>query len=127
MTIQQSINQMLYTGTVAAGLYAHSPEGQKQAKLRGLKAEEKILSKKTGHLLEEDFSEYQGIEEAEKLAERKVDIVKEKYALAPSKARFKAMRDAERSLKEYTATKENQKKAFYERKAYMMGGDENGN
>ena len=127
MTIQQSINQMLYTGTVAAGLYAHSPEGQKQAKLRGLEAEEKILSKKTGHLREEGFSEYQGIEEAEKLAGRKVDIAKEKYALAPSEARFKAMRDAERSLKEYTATKENQKKAFYERKAYMMGGDENGN
>lgn len=127
MTIQQSINQMLYTGTVAAGLFAHSPEGQKQAKLRGLEAEEKILSKKAGHLLEEGFSEYQGIEEAEKLAGRKVDIAKEKYALAPSEARFKAMRDAERSLKEYTATKENQKKAFYERKAYMMGGDENGN
>lgn len=26
--IQQSINQMLYTGTIAAGLYAHSPRGQ---------------------------------------------------------------------------------------------------
>ena len=58
---------------------------------------------------------------------RKVDIAKEKYALAPSEARFKAMRDAERSLKEYTATKENQKKAFYERKAYMIGGGDNDN
>lgn len=34
MNIQQSINQMLYTGTVAAGLYAHSPAGKEAADIR---------------------------------------------------------------------------------------------
>ena len=45
-SIQQSINQMLYTGTVGAGLYAHSPEGQKQAKIRGLEKNIKTYNKK---------------------------------------------------------------------------------
>lgn len=122
--IQQSFNQMLYTGTVAAGLYAHSPTGQKQAKIRGLEREEKILSKKIEPLREKDFSEKQDIEEAEKLAERKGDIKKEQYELAPSKARFKAMRDAEKSLKEYTAAKENQKEAYKIRKQLLEGTPE---
>jgi chromosome segregation ATPase len=43
--IQQSLNQMLYTGTVAAGLYAHSPAGQTQAKIRGLERNIKVYNK----------------------------------------------------------------------------------
>lgn len=49
MSIQQSINQMLYTGTIAAGLYSHSPAGQaafakRQAGKAG-KSEEKAIAK----------------------------------------------------------------------------------
>lgn len=53
MSIQQSFNQMLYSGTVAAGLYAHSPQGQKAAKIRGLKQEEAALKKKADIEMEE--------------------------------------------------------------------------
>lgn len=34
MNIQQSLNQMLYTATIAAGLYAQSPAGQEGAALQ---------------------------------------------------------------------------------------------
>lgn len=43
MSIQQSFNQMLYSGTIAAGLVAHSPAGQKAAKIRDLKQQEAAL------------------------------------------------------------------------------------
>lgn len=33
-SIQQSMNQMLATAGVAAGFYAHSPEGQRQAQIQ---------------------------------------------------------------------------------------------
>lgn len=33
-SIQQAMNQMLATAGVGAGLYAHSPEGQRQAKIQ---------------------------------------------------------------------------------------------
>ena len=36
MTIQSLINQAINTGTVAAGLYAHSPTGQRKAQIKNL-------------------------------------------------------------------------------------------
>jgi hypothetical protein len=76
MTIQQSINQMLYTGTVAAGLYAHSPEGQKQAKIRGLERDIKTYNKaiESGTA---SSTEYQ----------RRATAASQLYELDPSQAR----------------------------------------
>lgn len=39
MSIQQAMNNMLFSAQVGAGLYAHSPAGKKQAEIRQLKAD----------------------------------------------------------------------------------------
>jgi len=54
MAIQQSINQLLGTASIAAGLYAHSPAGQRKFKLKDLegqatRAQERI-TKRTGEI-----------------------------------------------------------------------------
>lgn len=45
MSIQQSINQMLALAAGGAGLYAHSPAGQKAAEIKNLERERDVLEK----------------------------------------------------------------------------------
>lgn len=44
-SIQQAMNQMLMTAQWGAGFYAHSPAGQKQAKIRGLEKDIRTYNK----------------------------------------------------------------------------------
>lgn len=45
-SIQQALNNMLSTAGVAAGFYAHSPEGHKRAEIKQLEKEQSLLDKK---------------------------------------------------------------------------------
>lgn len=78
-SIQQSINQALYSTQIGAGLYAHSPEGQKQAKIRALSDRIKSIEKKALIEGEGDISS-KAYEKMGELEEQKLEISpKQKY------------------------------------------------
>lgn len=111
--IQQSLNQMLYTGTIAAGLYAHSPKGQMQAEIRNIeknmpKIEKQIelaenaVSPKSSEATDRAYTEAykQGVQQAKRL-----------YELNPNEKNFSEYRSMEETLEEWEQTlKESQQK-----------------
>lgn len=126
MTIQQSINQMLYTGTVAAGLYAHSPEGQKQAKIRALNDRIKGIEKRALIEGEGDIS----ARNYEKMGE----LEEEKFAISPKEKYFnKAVSyyekqiEAEESMKKRQAERKKQKQTMTTTQETLKGDLDNGN
>lgn len=97
MSIQQAMNSMLFSAQVGAGLYAHSPAGQKQAKLQNLETQEKKLNKTLA--IETEAAEldetltgpiekvyYEGTKKLENLA-------RERYGLDPSEKGYKNLLD----------------------------------
>ena len=47
MSIQESLNQMLYSASITSGLYAQSPTGKKRDEIRTAEKEAKFAAKKT--------------------------------------------------------------------------------
>ena len=76
MSIQQTLNSMLMSAQIGAGLYAHSPAGQKAAEIKQLKSNYEDLEKKYSNWGEakpgqehiSDIIVKQQTERAEKLA-----------------------------------------------------------
>lgn len=66
-SIQQALNNMLSTAGIAAGFYAHSPEGQKHAELRQLEKEQSLLDKKVAEGLSSTEDARKQAEIADKL------------------------------------------------------------
>lgn len=125
-SIQQSINQMLYTGTVGAGLYAHSPAGQKQAKIKSLEKNVKTYNKKIEEGLGSNVDYQKRAELASELfnldpSEQRL-ATEEEYTGASqkiqeelSKAKQKKEAKALESLTARSSEIENQKRNFKER------------
>lgn len=121
--IQQSLNQMLYTGTIAAGLYSHSPMGKKMAQVRDIGTEQKVLTKKALTEGEGEISP-ENYEKLGELEEKKFNLTgREKYF---NKAinYYEKQIEAEESLKRRTAEKSNQQKGLEERFNRLEGGEQ---
>lgn len=113
-SIQQSFNQMLYTGTVGAGLYAHSPEGQRMAKVKELSTEQKVLTKKALIEQEGDLTPA-NYEKLGELEDKKFNLTgREKYANKAKEYYMKEI-DAEESLQRRAMERLNQDEGLKER------------
>lgn len=86
-SIQQAMNQMLATAGVAAGLYAHSPEGQRKAQIKQTEAAynkvNDIYDTWAGPLDAAETEIY------EKIQQTQLERSKKLYELDPSEERFK--------------------------------------
>lgn len=84
MSVQQALNNILASGTVAAGLYAHSPEAQTQAKVKELHKERKNIEAAI-----ETAKDFPSTSEANKLYSelysRAVGVERELVATDPNK------------------------------------------
>lgn len=100
MSIQQSLNQALYTTTIAAGLYTHSPQGIKAEKIRNLEKQEKLVDTKTEMEQElfaqdaktqEEFAQGKSLRQEKAYAKRSSEIAnirKKLYETDPSEKRL---------------------------------------
>lgn len=89
--IQQSINQMLYTGTIGVGLYAGTPSGARKVEARQLKKDIPRLEKMREQQAEKDIdteaanAAYSEVVAAEERASKRL------YELDPTDENYKAM------------------------------------
>ena len=106
MNIQQSLNQALFQGQIAAGLYAHSPAGKEQAEISRIKKNMPRIQKQielaggavspeSSAATDKAFTEafQQGTEQSKRL-----------YELAPSKKTFKQYNEMAETLEEWEST-----------------------
>lgn len=113
MSIQQAMNNMLMTAQVGAGLYAHSPTGQKQAEYRKTKID---YQKAEAH--EVDWREPGSGEEtvSDLLAEQQAKRAEKMAMLKPTPENIKRAaedREAyEASMEDYAPKKSAETQAF---------------
>lgn len=148
MTIQNAVNQMLGSATIAAGLYAHSPAGKAAAKGRELKQKEKAENIKadieTG-IAEESENPNAVTEVYASRARNIANIRKEQFENQPSEEGYRqylaAKKEAETFNPEPSAVTEGASRAesraetlsrqrntvqFYDRFGDILGGGANG-
>lgn len=103
-SIQQSLNQALYTGTIAAGLYAHSPMGKRMSQLKDLSKREKIINKQIEVEGKEEFigSEWPTIaKNYGRQLEELTNIAEQRYKLDPTEKAFKSLLARQKELGEW--------------------------
>lgn len=124
-SIQQSLNQTLASTQFAAGLYAHTPAGQKAAKVQEASIAQKTYTKKAliEHEGELTPANYEHLGELE---ERKFELTgKEKYFNKAMNYYGKQVEAAE-SLKRRALEKINQDEGLKERLSILEGGRNDG-
>lgn len=137
MNIQQSLNQILYTGTVAAGLYAHSPAGKLRAEkvqvnrdiARYNKRENRLMEIKNPEIFETAMLEH--YKYGEKLAQKKFELTPTQENLKKLELEIDARRDWEDFMleqqQERQETLKNQQEQFDLRKKLVEGTAEDPN
>ena len=113
--IQQAFNQILYTGTIATGLYAHTPEGQAKAKIRELDKQIKGTEKQweIAAAAAEYIEDPTAMEKvAQKHSRRVADLQAEKYKLQPTEKAY-------RNYMEAVAETRAQKAGYKDRISYL--------
>lgn len=116
MNIQQAFNQILTTGTIAAGIYAHSPAGQTAAQKRTLKKEEEALQKQ--YKVESEEAKYASSETQtkvnKKFANRMATLKAEQYKIDPSEAAYESYLSSVDIARQY-------KSNFKDRLSFLTG------
>ena len=91
MSIQQTLNSMLMSAQIGAGLYAHSPIGQAQAEYKQAKKEyqktEDAYSQWSGPLTEDETKIY------EQMSQRQANLASEIYSIKPTPENYKTYKE----------------------------------
>lgn len=83
--IQSSVNSLVNTATVAAGLYSVSPAGKRAAETQNIRAQEKGLEKaRTSISANEKLSPEQRAAATEEIAQKQADLAERKFYNQPS-------------------------------------------
>lgn len=120
MSIQQAMNNMLFSAQVGAGLYAHSPAGQAQAEVKKLEKEKSFLKEEQQQVyktLDEGIKKYpqdpfystMKAKAEASYTQKFEDIALRIHKQRPDTKSFE-------SLKEAIANKNEKKQAFEKRK-----------
>jgi len=114
--IQQSINQMLYQAQIGAGLYAHSPEGQRTAELRQLKKAAEEAGAKTTEAVTAAIKNEQNLnksvfespvgETIETFGTQEVQNREKLFKLDPSDKNYQAYLKAKKGMEAFQRSKE---------------------
>jgi len=111
-SIQQSLNQMLMSAQLGAGLYAHTPAAKSKAEWKNLEKRDEAVQKQL------DIVEPKvGVEPSEadpvytKAFKEQTDIARQKYELKPTEESYKEYTDLKQSFEEWeSALQESQQK-----------------
>lgn len=116
MNIQQAFNQILTAGTIAAGVYTHSPAGRTAAQKRALGREEKAIEKQ--YEIESEEAKYASSETQakvnKKFANRMANLKAEQYKVDPSEAAYESYLSAVDVARQY-------KSSFKDRISFLTG------
>ena len=120
MSIQQALNNMLFTAQVGAGLYAHSPAGKEKTEYRQL---EKAYQKTEGTYSQwaEPTTEEE-IEIYEDKAQVQADIAAKMYSIRPTLENYKRYKETLGGLTEKIESKKSQKEELKNRKENLKRG-----
>ena len=91
-TIQSLLNQAIGTAGVMAGLYAHSPEGQRKAKIKELTSAYETIDKAQS-IADEPVNETE-IEVAEQIGKKKTRLAEQLFELSGSEQHYQQYREA---------------------------------
>jgi hypothetical protein len=112
--IQQSLNQALYTGTVAAGLYAHSPKGQTKAKINTKEREINTINQKIEQGLATENVDYS----------KRAELANEIFELDPTQKNLDVSEEYSGEAQKRIEQLRNQKERFEMRKKLLEGAPE---
>lgn len=123
MSIQQSLNQALYTSTIAAGLYTHSPQGKERAQLKNLEKRDEAIAKQL-NVVDTKVGPEESVADPiyGKAFQEQVDIARQKYELRPNEESFKEYAELKESYEEWEqALKHSQEKRLKELRGQKEG------